>query len=137
MSYFENVPQVKYEGKNSKNPFAFKFYNPDEVILGKKMKDHLRFAMAYWHTINADGTDPFGSGTLDRTYGKPDTMERAYAKADAAFDLMTKLGIEYFCFHDVDIAPQGNSLEEFKKNLSDSLHYLDIIALFHFNKDFL
>ena len=124
MSYFENVPQVKYEGKTSKNPFAFKFYNPDEVILGKKMKDHLRFAMAYWHTMNADGTDPFGSGTLDRTFGKDDPMERAYAKVDAAFDLMTKLGIEYFCFHDVDIAPQGNSLEEFKKNLSDITDYI-------------
>lgn len=126
MSYFENVPQVKYEGKNSKNPFAFKFYNPDEVILGKTMKEHLRFSMAYWHTMNADGTDPFGSGTLDRTYGQPDNLDRAFAKVDAAFDLMVKLGIPFFCFHDVDIAPQGNSLEEFKDNLDKVTDYIKV-----------
>lgn len=126
MAYFDNIPCVKYEGKYSKNPFAFKYYNPDEVIMGKPMKEHLRFSMAYWHTMNADGTDPFGVGTLDRTYGKPDNMERAYAKVDAAFDLMTKLGIEYFCFHDVDIAPQGNSLEEFKQNLDAITDYIRV-----------
>ncbi len=124
MGYFKDVPFVKYEGKNSKDPFAYKYYNPDEVIMGKPMKEHLRFALAWWHTMNADGTDPFGSGTLDRSYGETDPMKRAYARADAAFDFMQKLGIGYFCFHDVDIAPQGDSLEEFKKNLSDITDYI-------------
>jgi len=126
MGYFENVPQVKYEGKNSTNPFAFKFYNPDEVILGKTMKEHLRFSLAWWHTMNADGTDPFGAATLDRDYGTDDLMERAMRKVDAAFDLMTKLGVEYYCFHDVDIAPQGDSLEEFKANLDKVTDYLKV-----------
>ena len=77
MGYFKDVPFVKYEGKNSKDPFAYKYYNPDEVIMGKPMKEHLRFALAWWHTMNADGTDPFGSGTLDRSYGETDPMKRA------------------------------------------------------------
>lgn len=121
---FKAVPQVKYEGKNSKNPFAFKFYNPDEVILGKTMRDHLKFSMAYWHSMCATATDPFGSATIDRSYGETDPMKQAKAKADAAFEFMTKLGIGYFCFHDVDIAPEGKSLAEFKANLEEMTDYI-------------
>lgn len=123
-SYFETVPVVKYEGKESKNPFAFKFYNPEEVVLGKPMKEHLKFAMSYWHTLCGDSTDPFGAPTIDRTYGEMDEMARAKAKADAAFEFMTKMGIEYFCFHDVDIAPAGNTLAELKANLEEITDYI-------------
>ena len=123
-AYFENVPVVKYEGKDSTNPFAFKFYNPEEMVMGQPMKDYLKFAMSYWHTLCGDSTDPFGVATIDRTYGETDDMARAKAKADAAFEFMTKMGIEYFCFHDVDIAPQGNSLSEFKANLEEMTDYI-------------
>jgi len=123
-SYFKDIPEIKYEGKDSKNPFAFKFYNPDEVIMGKTMRETLKFAMSYWHTMCGSGTDPFGAATIDRTYGQSDEMARAKAKADAAFEFMTKLGIEYFCFHDVDIAPEGKSLAEFKENLQEMTDYI-------------
>ena len=122
--YFQNVPQIRYEGRDSKNPLAFKHYNKDEVILGKKMSEHLRFAMSYWHTMCAGMSDPFGAPTVDRRYGKSDPMERAKAKADAAFEFMTKLGIEYFCFHDVDIAPEGDSLAGFQANLEEMTAYI-------------
>mgnify|MGYP000105811106 CR=1 FL=1 len=119
MSFFENVPKIKYEGSKSKNPFAFKYYNPDEIILGKKMKDHLKFSMAYWHTITFAGIDQFGSETMERPWDNEvsDPMERAKRRVKVAFEFMEKLGIEYFCFHDVDIAPQGNSIQEFFHNL--------------------
>ncbi|MBQ4152750.1 MAG: xylose isomerase [Oscillospiraceae bacterium] len=124
MKEYFNVPKIPYEGKDSKNPLAFKHYNKDEVIMGKKMSEHLRFAMSYWHTMCAGMNDPFGSPTIDRSYGETDPMAQAKAKADAAFEFMTKLGIEYFCFHDVDIAPEGNSLAEFKANLEEITDYI-------------
>ncbi|MHC1750667.1 MAG: xylose isomerase [Cellulosilyticaceae bacterium] len=124
-SYFETVPTLKYEGKSSKNPFAFKFYDKEEIIQGKPMKEHLKFAMSYWHTLCGGGNDPFGAPTMDRTYGETDAMAIAKAKADAAFELMQKLGIEYFCFHDVDIAPEGNSLKELKENLEEMTTYIE------------
>ena len=122
--YFKNVPVIKYEGRQSRNPFAFKFYNPDEVIAGKTMRDHLKFAMSYWHTMGGSGTDPFGSATIDRTYGETDPIKQAKAKAAAAFEFMIKLGIGYYCFHDTDIAPGGKSLAEFKANLEEMTDYL-------------
>ena len=112
-----DLPYVKYEGAASKNPLSFKYYNKDEVIAGKTMGEHLRFSMAYWHTICADGTDMFGVGTIDKSFGETDPMEVAKQKVYAAFALMNKLGIEYFCFHDRDIAPEGASLAEFQANL--------------------
>jgi xylose isomerase len=121
---FPNIPKIKYEGAKSNNPFAFKFYNPDEVIGGKTMKDTLKFAMSYWHTLCGDASDPFGAATIDRTYGETDPMARAKAKADAGFELMDKLGIEYFCFHDADIAPEGASLAEQKANVAEMADYL-------------
>ena len=115
---FKDVPVIKYEGPKSKNPFSFKQYNPDELIGGKTMKEHLRFAMAYWHTMTATGTDPFGVGTAIRPYEyTTNPLKLAEIRVKAAFEFMEKLGIEYFCFHDCDIAPQGANLAEFRKNL--------------------
>lgn len=114
---FCNISKINYEGPKSKNPFAFKFYNKDEVIGGKKMSEHLKFSMAYWHTLVADGTDMFGVGTIDKSFGKKEPIEIYKNKVYAAFEMMHKLGIEYFCFHDRDIAPEGESLAEFQQNL--------------------
>lgn len=119
MEYFENIKKVKYEGKESKNRFAYKYYNPEEEILGKPMKEHLRFAVAYWHTMTEDGADNFGVGTYQRNWEGDTPMETAKNRVDAMFEILTKLGVEYFCFHDVDIAPQGESLEEFFENLDE------------------
>ena len=112
MEFFKSVPKIRYEGAKSENPFAFKFYDPDEVIGGKTMREQLRFAMSYWHTMCAEGTDMFGAGTLDKSYGESDPMKSAKNKAYAAFELMDKLDIDYFCFHDRDIAPEGSTLAE-------------------------
>ncbi|KFA57109.1 xylose isomerase [Mageeibacillus indolicus] len=125
MKFFENVPKVKYEGSKSTNPFAFKYYNPEAVIAGKKMKDHLKFAMSWWHTMTATGQDQFGSGTMSRIYdGQTEPLALAKARVDAAFDFMEKLNIEYFCFHDADLAPEGNSLQERNENLQEMVSYL-------------
>lgn len=123
MEFFKNIKTVKYEGSKSKNPFAFKYYNPEEVILGKTMKNHLKFSMAYWHTFTYGGTDPFGQETMERPWDleTDNELERAKIRVKVAFEFMEKLGLEYFAFHDVDIAPKGNSLKEFQTNL-------DIIA---------
>lgn len=122
--YFPNVPAVKYEGAKSKNPMAFKFYDPEEIIRGKSMKNQLKFAMSYWHTMCAGMNDPFGAPTIDRSYGQTEPMKTARARADAAFELMGKLGLEYFCFHDADVAPEGGSLSEYKANLEEITGYL-------------
>lgn len=118
MSYFD-IDKVKYEGTKTQNMFAFRHYNPEEEVLGKPMKEHLRFALAYWHTMTQDGSDPFGAPTNQRTWENEDPMEMARKRVDAFFELLEKLGIEYFCFHDVDIAPAGDSLEEFFSNLDE------------------
>ncbi|WP_341281374.1 xylose isomerase [Paenibacillus sp. FSL H8-0537] len=117
MSYFSNIGKIQFEGKGSDNPFAFKHYNPEQVILGKTMEEHLRFAVAYWHTFNANGTDPFGSATMFREWDKLDGLDRAKARVEANFEFMDKLNIPFYCFHDVDIAPEGATLQETNKNL--------------------
>jgi xylose isomerase len=118
MGYFNNVEKVKYEGSKSLNPFAFKYYNADEVILGKPMKEHLKFSMAYWHTFTGMGEDPFGQGTMIRPWDDGlDGLEKAKVRVKVAFEFMEKIGLEYFCFHDRDIAPEGETLEESNKNL--------------------
>lgn len=125
MSYFDFVDKVEYEGPKSKNPYSFKFYNPEEVINGKTMKEHLKFAMAWWHTLCAAGSDMFGDDTADKSFGaEVGTMEHAKRKVDVGFELMQKLDIEYFCFHDVDLAPQGETLEETNKNLDIITDYI-------------
>lgn len=124
-TYFPNFETIRYEGPDSQNPFAFKFYDPDRVVGGKTMAEQLRFAMSYWHTMCAGGTDPFGSATMDRSYGGlTDAMQLARAKADAAFEFMQKLGIRYFCFHDADIAPEGRTFAETKENLWSMVDYI-------------
>jgi len=119
MSYFPNVETIKYEGPKSTNPLAFRHYNPEEIVLGKTMKEHLRFAVAYWHTFTQDGSDPFGAATNIRTWLTDDPMETAYNRVDAAFEFFTKIGAPYFCFHDVDIAPEGETLQEFFDRLDE------------------
>ena len=125
MEYFVNIPKIKYEGKESTNPLSFKFYNPDEVIAGKTMREHLRFAMSYWHTMCAEGSDMFGAGTGDKSYGATDPMEQAKNKAYAAFELMEKLDIDYYCFHDRDIAPEGATLAETNARLDEIADLLE------------
>ena len=122
---FKNIPKIIYEGKDSKNPLSFKFYDAERVILGKKMKEHLPFAMAWWHTLCAGGTDMFGRDTADKSFGAPlGTMEHAKAKVDAGFELMEKLGIEYFCFHDVDLIPEAADIKETNRRLDEISDYI-------------
>ncbi len=124
MEYFANIGKIKYEGKNSTNPLAFKHYNPDEVIGGKTMKEQLKFALSWWHTMGGDGTDMFGCGTADKTWGEMEPEKRAFAKVDAAFEIMDKLSIEYFCFHDRDLSPEYGSLAESNEKLDVVVDYI-------------
>mgnify|MGYP000863929931 FL=1 len=118
MEYFKGIGKINYEGPESKNPLAYKYYNPDEVIMGKTMKDHLRFAMSWWHTFTYMGSDQFGVGTMFRDWDKSDDpMEVAKERVHAAFEFMDKMQIPFFCFHDVDIAPVGKDLKETNENL--------------------
>ncbi|KAF0815924.1 Xylose isomerase [Bacillus sp. ZZV12-4809] len=117
MNYFENVSGVKYEGPDSTNPLSFKYYNPEEMINGKKMEDLMRFAVSYWHTFTAEGNDPFGEGTMIRSYDRFSGMDLAKARVEASFEFYEKLNVPFFCFHDADIAPEGDSLRETFKNL--------------------
>ncbi|WP_394578291.1 xylose isomerase [Cytobacillus firmus] len=119
MNYFKNVNGVKYEGPDSNNPLAFKYYNPEEMINGRKMEDFLRFAVSYWHTFTAEGTDPFGEGTMIRSYDRFSGMDLAKARVEASFEFYEKLNVPFFCFHDADIAPEGDSLSETFKNLDE------------------
>ena len=122
---FANIPKIQYEGPQSKNPLAFKFYDPEKVVLGKKMKEHLPFAMAWWHNLCAGGTDMFGRDTADKSFGaEKGTMEHAKAKVDAGFEFMQKLGIEYFCFHDVDIIPEADDIKETNRRLDEISDYI-------------
>lgn len=114
---FSDVPEIKYEGKDTDNPLSFRYYNPDEKLGDKTMEEHLRFSMAYWHTMTGDGTDMFGTGTAVRPWDNDDLLEMSRNRVDAAFELLSKLGIPFFCFHDIDIAPEGNSLQETFDNL--------------------
>ncbi len=123
--YFKGISKINYEGKDSDNPLAYKFYNPDQVIAGKTMKEHLRFSVAYWHTFAANGADPFGVGTAQRPWdGTSDAMALAKKKVEAAFELFEKLGVPFFCFHDRDIAPEGSTLAETNKNLDEIVSYI-------------
>lgn len=118
--FFKEVPKIQYEGKDSDNALAFKYYNPNEVIGGKTMKEHLRFAVAYWHTFQGNGGDPFGPGTALRPWdGISDPMELAKAKVAANFEFCEKLGVPFFCFHDRDIAPEASTLKETNKRLDE------------------
>ena len=124
MAYFY-VPEIHYEGPDTKNPLAFRFYNPQRVVMGKTMAEHLPFAMAWWHNLGAAGTDMFGRDTADKSFGAtPGTMEHARAKVDAGFEFMEKLGIRYFCFHDVDLVPEDTDINVTNARLDEISDYI-------------
>ena len=123
--YFENIGKIPFEGAESKNPMAFHYYEPERVVMGKKMKDWLRFAMAWWHTLCAEGGDQFGGGT--KTFPWNDSANAVTAakhKVDAGFEFMQKMGIPYYCFHDVDLCSEAATVEEYEKNLKEVVAYL-------------
>ncbi|MDX1737778.1 MAG: xylose isomerase, partial [Alphaproteobacteria bacterium] len=119
--YFDHIEKIKFEGVDTENPLAFRYYDKDRVIMGKTMEEHLRFAVCYWHNFCWMGTDPFGAKTMQRPWDADvagrDPMEMAHLKLDTAFDFFTKIGTPYFCFHDRDVAPEGISLAESNQNL--------------------
>ncbi|MGN0570614.1 MAG: xylose isomerase [Candidatus Fimenecus sp.] len=124
-TYFDFIGKVPYEGAKSTNPFAFRYYDADRIVMGKPMREHLSFAMSWWHTLGADGVDMFGKSTADKTFGcAPATMEHAKAKVDAGFEFMEKLGIPYFCFHDVDLVPETDDINETNKRLDEISDYI-------------
>ena len=116
--YYKGIGDIKFEGRNSNNPFAFKYYDPEKIVAGKALKEHFRFAVAYWHSFCGQGTDPFGSGTQDFLWDKSeDPYQAAKDKADAAFEFITKMGFDYFCFHDFDLIQEGKSIVESENRL--------------------
>ena len=123
--YYKGVGSIQYEGKASDNPFAYKYYNPDQIVAGKTMRDHFKFAIAYWHSLCGQGGDPFGPGTQQFPWdASSDPIQRAKDKADAAFELITKLGFDYFCFHDVDLIEEAPTLTENEKRLQQITDYI-------------
>ena len=123
--YFPFIEKVPFEGKESKNPMAFHYYEPERVVMGKKMKDWLRFAMAWWHTLCAEGSDQFGPGTKTFPWNDSnDPVTAAKHKVDAGFEFMQKLGIEHYCFHDVDICQEAETVEEYERNIKEIVVYL-------------
>lgn len=122
--YFSGIGQIKFEGKESKNPMAFHYYDADRIVYGKPMKEWFKFCMAWWHTLGADGSDQFGSGTKQFPWnGAADPLEAAKNKMDAGFEFMKKIGIEYYCFHDVDLVKEAGSIEEYESNLKAIVAY--------------
>ena len=123
-TYFKNIDPIKFEGKESDNPLAFKYYDENKVVAGKTLKEHMRFAMAYWHTLNNKGGDPFGAPTETFAWdANPDPVARAKDKMDAAFEFMTKLGLPYYCFHDVDLVDETPDLAKFEKRIAAVVDY--------------
>ncbi|MCA9225292.1 MAG: xylose isomerase, partial [Planctomycetales bacterium] len=120
MAAFPEIEKIQYEGPESKNPLAFRWYNENEVIEGQSMKDHLRFAVVYWHTFRGTGSDPFGSATMVRPWeAASDSVENAQNRARVAFEFIEKLGAPYYAFHDRDVAPEGNTLAESHRNFDE------------------
>lgn len=117
MSYFTAIQPIQYEGATSRNPLAFKHYNPTELVNGRTMEEWLRFAVSYWHTFTGDGSDPFGVSTMQRPWNHYQGLDLAKARVEASFEMFEKLNVPYFCFHDVDVAPEGNTLRETYRNL--------------------
>ncbi|MEN6418141.1 MAG: xylose isomerase, partial [Clostridiaceae bacterium] len=120
MAYFSEIGTIRYEGAKSANPFSFKYYNPDELVAGKPMKEHLRFAMSWWHTFTYRGVDPFGGVTIFRPWDETENdVERAKERVHAAFEFMEKMQIGFFCFHDADLAPRRDTLLETNRILDE------------------
>ncbi len=123
--YFPNIGKIPFEGPESKNPVAFHYYQPERVVAGRKMKDWFKFAMCWWHTLCAEGSDQFGPGTKQFPWNEGATaLERARHKVDAGFEIMQKLGIGYYCFHDVDLVDEAPTIEEYESNLREIVAYL-------------
>ena len=123
--YFPEIPAIKFEGVESKNPLAYRYYDKDRVVMGKKMSEWFKFAMAWWHTLCAEGADQFGGGTKSFPWNTAaDPVQAAKEKADAGFEIMQKLGIDYYCFHDVDLVAEADTVEEYEKNLKAVVAYL-------------
>ena len=123
--YFPEISAIKFEGVESKNPLAYRYYDKDRVVMGKKMSEWFKFAMAWWHTLCAEGSDQFGGGTKSFPWNTAaDPVQAAKEKADAGFEIMQKLGIEYYCFHDVDLVAEAATVEEYEKNLKEVVAYL-------------
>jgi len=123
--YFKGIEKIQFEGKESDNPFAFKYYNPDQVVAGKTMREHFKFAIAYWHSFCGQGSDPFGPGTQNFPWDQNnDPVQAAKDKADAAFEFISKMGFDYFCFHDYDLIQEGGSLAESEKRLEAITDYI-------------
>ena len=123
--YYKGIGQIQFEGKDSDNPLAFKYYNPDQIVAGKTMREHFRFAIAYWHTFCGQGSDPFGPGTQDFPWDAPsDAIAAAKEKADAAFEFTTKMGFDYYCFHDYDLVREGATFAESESRLATITEYL-------------
>lgn len=122
--FFPGIGKIKFEGKESRNPLAFRYYDAEKVVYGRKMKDWFKFSMAYWHTLCAESSDPFGGETKDFEWNNGNSaIERAKEKLDAGFEFMQKIGIEYYCFHDIDLIEEGNSIEEYEANLKSIVAY--------------
>ncbi|MCV9927716.1 xylose isomerase [Flavobacterium sp. LS1R49] len=123
-SYFKNIDTIKFEGRESDNPLAFKWYDENRIVAGKTLKEHLRFSMAYWHTLCNTGGDPFGASTETFAWDKNENaILRAKDKMDAAFEFMTKLGLPYYCFHDIDVVDEAPTLGEFENRLQTMVEY--------------
>lgn len=123
-TYFPNIEKIKFEGRDSRNPLAFKFYDENKIIGGKSMKEHFRFAIAYWHSFCATGNDPFGPGTITHAWDQADdAVQRAKDKMDAAFEFITKIGAPYYCFHDIDLIDEGKDIEEYENRLKAIVAY--------------
>ena len=127
VEYYKGIGDIKFEGKNSTNPFSFKYYDPNKIVAGRALKDHFKFAIAYWHSFCGQGTDPFGSATQNFLWDKSqDPYQAAKDKADAAFEFITKMGFDYFCFHDFDLIQEGVSLKESENRLLFITDYIKI-----------
>ncbi len=122
--YFKGIGKIRFEGKGTDNPLAFRYYDPERIVAGKKMKDHLRFAVAYWHSFCADGTDMFGKPTLVFPWSDSDPLTAARKKADAAFEFFTKIGAPYYCFHDVDIVSEDENAGKYVENYLKAASFL-------------
>jgi xylose isomerase len=125
IEYFTGINKIPFEGSESDNPFAFKYYNPDQIIAGKTMRDHFKFAIAYWHSFCGQGTDPFGAGTQNFPWDKAtDPIQAARDKADAAFEFISKMGFDYYCFHDYDLVQEASTLAESEKRVIAITDYI-------------
>jgi xylose isomerase len=123
--YFKGISEIKFEGKESDNPLAFKYYNPDQIVAGKTMREHFKFSVAYWHTFCGQGSDPFGPGTQNFAWDQSsDAVQAAKDKADAAFEFITKMGFGYYCFHDYDLIREGSTFAESESRLATITDYL-------------